>query len=208
LDSYVMENILFKISYPAEFHGQTAIECAIQLHNQVKDRLHEINEIVLTTHEAAIRIIDKKGPLHNPADRDHSLQYMVAIGLIFGQLTAEHYEDEIALDPRIDSLRNIMTVTENKQFSKDYLDPDKRSIANAIQIRFKDGSQTEVIVCEYPIGHRKRRQEGIPKLIKKFENSLKSHYPKKQMAQILDLCLDQKKLEDTSVPDFMKLLVI
>ncbi|MEB3100082.1 bifunctional 2-methylcitrate dehydratase/aconitate hydratase [Ferviditalea candida] len=208
LDSYVMENVLFKISFPAEFHAQTAVECAFQLHNEVKDRLDEIEEILLTTHEAAIRIISKKGPLHNPADRDHCLQYMVAIGLIFGDLTAEHYEDEVARDPRIDRLRDKMTVSEEKQFSVDYLDPDKRSIANAIQIRFKDGTATEKVVVEYPIGHRRRRQEGIPKLIEKFESSLKTRFPKKQVAQIMELCSDQQRLEHTAVPDFMKLLTI
>ncbi|WP_304511985.1 bifunctional 2-methylcitrate dehydratase/aconitate hydratase [Aquibacillus saliphilus] len=208
LDSYVMENVLLKIAFPAEFHAQTAVECAIQLYAQVLDRLDEIDEVVLTTHEAAMRIIDKTGPLSNPADRDHCLQYMVAIGLIFGELTADHYEDDIALDARIDSLREKMTVVEDKEFSKDYLDPDKRSIANAVQIRFKDGSETEKVVCEYPIGHHRRRQEGIPMLINKFENSLKGQYPKKQVQTIKKIMLDHKQLEDLAVSDFMKMLMI
>jgi 2-methylcitrate dehydratase len=208
LDSYVMENVLFKISFPAEFHAQTAVECAFQLHDLVKDRLEDIDEIMLYTHEAAMRIISKQGPLNNPADRDHCLQYMVAIGLIYGRLTADHYEDETAHDPRIDRMRENMKVTEEKQYSIDYLDPDKRSIANAIQIRFKDGSTTEKVIVEYPIGHPRRRQEGIPKLIEKFENSLKTRFPQKQAAQIMELCMDHERLEKTAVSDFMKLLTI
>jgi len=208
LESYVIENILFKISYPAEFHGQTAAECAIELHPEVKDRLDEIQEITITTHESAIRIIDKTGPLLNPADRDHCLQYITAIGLIYGDLTADHYEDEIAQDPRIDALREKMTVVENKQFSKDYLDPDKRSIANAVQIRFKDGTETRQVVREYPIGHRFRRQEGLPKLIQKYENNLATRFPNKQLKQILDVSLDQNVLEETFVHEFVNLFVI
>ncbi|WP_135548384.1 bifunctional 2-methylcitrate dehydratase/aconitate hydratase [Paenibacillus cymbidii] len=208
LGSYVMENVLFKISFPAEFHAQTAVECAFQLHEQVKNRLDEIAEITLSTHEAAIRIISKQGPLHNPADRDHCLQYMVAIGLLHGRLTAEHYEDAAAQDRRIDHLRERMTVTEERQFSQDYLDPDKRSIANAVQIRFMDGSLTEKVVVEYPLGHPRRRQEGIPLLLEKFEAGLRTRYPYKQAARIMELCLDQERLENTPVPDFMKLLAI
>ncbi|TVZ75831.1 2-methylcitrate dehydratase [Aeribacillus composti] len=208
LESYVIENILFKISYPAEFHGQTAAECAIELHPEVKDRLDEIEEITITTHESAIRIIDKTGPLLNPADRDHCLQYITAIGLIYGDLTADHYEDEIAQDPRIDALREKMTVVENKQFSKDYLDPDKRSIANAVQIRFKDGTETRQVVREYPIGHRFRRQEGLPKLIQKYENNLATRFPNKQLKQILDVSLDQNVLEEMFVHEFVNLFVI
>jgi 2-methylcitrate dehydratase len=208
LDSYVMENVLFKISFPAEFHAQTAVECAFALHDQVKGRLEEIEKITLSTHEAAIRIISKRGPLFNPADRDHCLQYMVAIGLIHGELTASHYEDEAAQDPRIDLLREKMRVEEDQRFSQDYLDPDKRSIANAVQIRFKDGSTTEKKMVEYPIGHPRRRPEAIPKLIGKFEASLKTRFPKKQAAQITELCLDQTKLEQTPVSDFMNLLII
>jgi 2-methylcitrate dehydratase len=203
-----MENILFKISFPAEFHAQTAVECAFQLHDQIKDCLDEIDEITITTHEAAKRIIDKRGPLYNPADRDHCLQYMVAIGLIFGDLKADHYEDKVARDQRIDALRDKMTVVEDKSYSRDYLDQDKRSIANAIQIRFKDGTETEKVAVEYPIGHRRRRQEGIPKLIEKFENNIKHHFPKKQSEKIIDLSLDRTGLEETTVPDFMKMFVI
>jgi 2-methylcitrate dehydratase len=208
LDCYVMENVLFKISFPAEFHAQTAVECAFQLHDQVKGRLDEIDEIMLSTHEAAIRIISKQGPLHNPADRDHCLQYMVAVGLLHGRLTAEHYEDEAAQDPQIDVLREKMRVSEEKRFSQEYLEPDKRSIANAVQIRFKDGSATEKVVVEYPIGHPRRRQEAIPKLLVKFEGSLSTRFPKKQAAHILKLCLDHEKLEQTAVSDFMKLLTV
>ncbi|AQS55871.1 2-methylcitrate dehydratase [Novibacillus thermophilus] len=208
LASYVMENVLFKISFPAEFHGQTAVECAIQLHDDVKDRLDEIEKITLTTHESAIRIIDKKGPLHNPADRDHCLQYMVAIGLIYGELTADHYEDETAQDPRIDRLREKMVVMEDKQYSADYLDPDKRSIANAVQVHFRDGTATEKVAIEYPLGHRARRKEAIPKLVEKFENSLATRFPEKQSKAILDLFLDREKLEKTPVHEMMELMVI
>jgi 2-methylcitrate dehydratase len=208
LGSYVMENVLFKVSYPAEFHAQTAVECAIELHDQVKDRLDEIEEVVITTHEAAIRIIDKKGPLKNPADRDHCLQYMTAVGLIFGDLTADHYEDETARDPRIDALREKMTVIENKQFSVDYLDPDKRSIANTVQVKFKDGSETRQVVREYPIGHRRRRREAEPKLLEKFEKNLLTRFPAKRKEQIVRLFSEQRQLEETYVHDFMKMFVI
>ncbi|MBU7320391.1 bifunctional 2-methylcitrate dehydratase/aconitate hydratase [Paenibacillus sp. SM 69] len=208
LGSYVMENVLFKISFPAEFHAQTAVECAFALHPQIKDRLDEIDRITITTHESAIRIIDKKGPLHNPADRDHCLQYMVAVGLLHGELTAEHYEDEAAADPRIDALRDKMVVTENPQYSRDYLDPDKRSIANAIQIRFKDGTETVNVECEYPIGHRRRRAEGLPKVIDKFEANLLTRFPKPKAAQILELSLDLEQLEQMPVNEYMNLYVI
>lgn len=208
LGSYVMENVLFKISFPAEFHAQTAVECAFALHGSVKHRLHEIDCVTLTTHQSAIRIIDKKGPLHNPADRDHCLQYMVAAGLIFGTLTAEHYEEETAADPRIDELREKMVVVEDEQFSKDYLDPEKRSIANAVQIRFKDGTHTEKAVCEYPIGHRRRRAEGLPKVIEKYEANLLTRFPRKKTAEILQLSLDYERLANTPVPQFMNLFVI
>ena len=167
--SYVMENVLFKISFPAEFHAQTAVECAVQLHEQVNHRLEEIDKVIITTQESAIRIIDKSGPLHNPADRDHCIQYMTAIGLIFGELTADHYEDNVANDPRIDSLREKMTCVEDPRYTKEYLDADKRSIANAVQVFFKDGSRTDNVAVEYPIGHRRRRAEGMPLLVKKFE---------------------------------------
>ncbi|MFB6367135.1 bifunctional 2-methylcitrate dehydratase/aconitate hydratase [Paenibacillus elgii] len=208
LGSYVMENVLFKISFPAEFHAQTAVECAFALHPQIKDRLDEIDRITMTTHESAIRIIDKKGPLHNPADRDHCLQYMVAVGLLHGELTAEHYEDEAAGDPRIDALREKMVVTENPQYSRDYLDPDKRSIANAIQIRFTDGTETANVECEYPIGHRRRRAEGLSKVIDKFEANLLTRFPKPKAAQILELSLDLERLEQMPVNEYMNLYVI
>jgi 2-methylcitrate dehydratase len=206
--SYVMEHILFKISFPAEFHSQTAVECAIQLHPTVKDRLDDIEKIEITTHESAIRIIDKTGPLHNPADRDHCIQYMVAIGLIFGQLTSAHYEDSTAADPRIDSLREKIVCIENPQYTKDYLDPEKRSIANAIQIFFRDGTKADKLEVEYPIGHRRRRNEGIPALVKKFKVNIARRFPEAQQNTILDVCLDQPKLEDMSVNEFVDMFVI
>ncbi|MBY0358225.1 MAG: bifunctional 2-methylcitrate dehydratase/aconitate hydratase [Candidatus Obscuribacterales bacterium] len=207
-DSYVMENVLFKISFPAEFHAQTAVECAIKLHPQVRDRLSEIDKIVLTTHESAIRIIDKTGPLHNPADRDHCLQYMAAIGLIFGELTADHYENNVAADPRIDALRAKMQTVENKRYSKDYLDPEKRSIANAVQIFFKDGSSTELVEVEYPLGHRRRRNEGIPELLKKLTTNLSTRFPAKQVQAINEACNKQSELEQMPVNQFIDLFVI
>ena len=206
--SYVMENVLFKISFPAEFHAQTAVECAIQLHPQVKDRLNDIRKVVITTHESAIRIIDKKGPLNNPADRDHCIQYMAAIGLIKGNLTAADYEDEVAADPRVDALRDKMECVEHKPWSRDYLDPQKRSIANAIQVFFKDGSKTANIAVEYPVGHRRRRKEGIPLLEAKFRTNLARRFPEKQRAAIYALCQNQKQLEATPVHEFVDLLVI
>jgi len=206
--SYVMENVLFKISFPAEFHAQTAVECAVTLHPEVKDRLDDIKKIVITTHESAIRIIDKKGPLNNPADRDHCIQYMSAIGLIKGNLTAADYEDEVAHDPRIDALRAKMMCIENKQWTRDYLDPKKRSIANAIQVFFKDGSKTGNVAVEYPIGHRRRRKDGIPLLEAKFRTNLARRFADKQRKSIYDLCLDQGKLEATPVNEFVDLFVI
>ena len=205
--SYVMEHVLFKISFPAEFHAQTAVECAMTLHPQVSDRLGEIQKITIRTHESAIRIIDKKGPLNNPADRDHCIQYMVAVPLLHGRLTAADYEDEVASDPRIDALRDKMECVEDKQFSKDYLDPEKRSIANAIQITFKDGSKTAEIVVDYPIGHRRRRAEGIPVLEAKFNTNLMRRFALKQSLAILDVCQDQKRLEATPVNEFVDLFV-
>ncbi|WP_396335468.1 bifunctional 2-methylcitrate dehydratase/aconitate hydratase [Bacillus sp. IG6] len=208
LDSYVIENVLFKISYPAEFHAQTAAEAAIQLHGQVKDRFDDIDRIVITTHESAIRIIDKTGKLHNPADRDHCLQYITAIGLIYGEITAEHYEDEIARNPEIDRLRAKMKTVENKQYSADYLDPEKRSIANAVQVFYKDGTHSENIAIEYPIGHRRRRNEGIPLLKEKFVSNLKTRFPARQAENINTLLHDPQQLKNTTVPDFMELFVI
>lgn len=207
-DTYVMENVLFKISYPAEFHAQTAVECAVQLHPQIKDRLDDIQSIELTTHESAIRIISKTGPLHNPADRDHCLQYMVAIGLIFGELTADYYEDKAAQDPRIDALRQKMVVTEDKQFSTDYHDPNKRSIANTIQIFFKNGHKTEKVTVEYPIGHRRRRQESEPILLEKFARNLATRFPMHQAERIMKLCENQTQLEAMSVHEFMEMWII
>jgi 2-methylcitrate dehydratase len=206
--SYVMENVLFKISYPAEFHAQTAVEAAIRLHPLVKDRLDDIKRIVITTHESAIRIIDKKGPLGNPADRDHCLQYMVAVGLIKGSLTAADYEDAAAADPRIDRLRAKMACVENKQWTRDYLDPAKRSIANAIQVFFSDGSQTEKVAVEYPLGHRRRRQEGVPKLEAKFRTNLARRFPPKQQQAILDVTRSQARLEATPVNAFVDLFAV
>jgi 2-methylcitrate dehydratase len=205
--SYVMENILFKLSFPAEFHAQTAVECAMALHPQVRDRIERIERIVIATQGPGVRIISKDGPLHNPADRDHCIQYMVAVPLIFGRLTADDYEDSIAADPRIDALRERMTVTEDSRYTRDYLDPDKRSIANAVQVFFKDGSQTEKAEVEYPIGHRRRRVEGIPVLEAKFLAALKTRFPKRQAKRIYDLCRDEARLQDTPLNRFMDLFV-
>ena len=205
--SYVMENVLFKISFPAEFHAQTAVEAAFQLHPVVKNRLDEVEKIVISTHESAIRIIDKRGPLHNPADRDHCLQYMTAIGLIFGDLTAEHYEDQIAADPRIDTLREKMIVQENHDYSRDYLDPQKRSIANAVQIFFKDGSASENVLVEYPLGHRRRRTESIPMLLEKFRRHLNHRFSVVQSEKIMEFCLDPHRLSQTPVHEFVDLWV-
>jgi 2-methylcitrate dehydratase len=206
--SYVMENVLFKISYPAEFHSQTAVECAMSLHPVVRDRIADIKKIVIRTHESAIRIIDKKGPLSNPADRDHCIQYMVAVPLIHGRLTAADYEDAVANDPRIDKLRATMECVEDKAFSRDYLDPAKRSIANAITVHFRDGSKTDEVVVEYPIGHRRRRADGIPLLEEKFRINLARRFPAKQAEALLDLCMQQKKLEAMPVQQFVDMMVI
>jgi 2-methylcitrate dehydratase len=205
--SYIIENILFKISYPAEFHAQTAVEAAMKLHKEVKDRLNEIEKIAIDTQEAGIRIIDKTGPLNNPADRDHCIQYMVAIPLIFGRLTADDYEDNVALDPRIDQLREKMEVKEDKQFSMDYLDPEKRAIGNAVQIFFKDNTATKRIAIEYPIGHRKRRSEGIPLLQEKFNRNLKQHFADEQIHEINAIFNDHQHLESMPVNQFIDLWV-
>lgn len=206
--SYVMENVLFKISFPAEFHAQTAVECAVKLHPELKNRLDEVRKIVITTHESAIRIIDKQGPLHNPADRDHCIQYMTAVGLIKGTLTAADYEDQVAADPRIDRLRARMVCVENKQWSRDYLDPAKRSASNAVQVFFKNGSKTGQVAVEYPIGHRRRRKEGVPLLEAKFRANLARRLPPKRQQAILALCLDQARLEATPVHEFVDLFVV
>jgi 2-methylcitrate dehydratase len=206
--SYVMENVLFKISFPAEFHAQTAVEAAVQLHPEVKDRLSAIKKIEIVTHESAIRIIDKKGPLDNPADRDHCIQYMTAIGLIKGTLSAADYEDAVARDPRVDALRAKMTCVENKGYSRDYLDPKKRSIANQLQVFFKDGTATRKVAVEYPVGHRRRRHEGIPLLEAKFRTNLARRFPEERRNAIVELCRDQKRLEATPVDRFVDMFVI
>ncbi|MFD0588188.1 bifunctional 2-methylcitrate dehydratase/aconitate hydratase [Paenibacillus sp. GCM10027627] len=208
LGTYVMENVLFKVSFPAEFHAQTAVECAFKLHPVAKDRLDDISQVILTTHESAIRIIDKRGPLHNPADRDHCLQYMVAVALIHGELAAEHYEDDAARDPRIDALREKMLVVHHEQYSKDYLDPDKRSIANAVQIRFQNGTESEKAVCEYPIGHRRRREEGLPKVIDKCEAALLTRFTRKRTSDILRETFDFQRLAEMPVAQFMGMLIV
>ena len=203
--SYVMENVLFKVSYPAEFHAQTAVECAVELAPKIKNKLDQIEKIIISTQESAIRIISKSGPLHNPADRDHCLQYMIAVALLQGNLKGEHYEDNFAKNSAIDQLREKMHVEEDKQFSKDYLDLEKRAIGNSIQIFFKDGSSTEKVTVEYPIGHRKRREESIPLLYQKFESNLSKHYQGEQLRAIVQLFKDQKKIENTPVHELMDL---
>ena len=207
--SYVMENILFKISYPAEFHAQTAVEAALKLHPTIKDRLGEIDRIVMHTHESALRIISKVGPLNNPADRDHCLQYMTAVALGFGALTADHYEDAFhAAHPVIDELREKMEIHEEPRYTNEYLQPNKRSIANSIKIWFKDGSCTDRVEVEYPVGHRRRRKEGIPLLEAKFKANLATCFPSIRCEEIYNLCKDQNALEQTPVHDFMAMLVI
>ncbi len=206
--SYVMENVLFKIAYPAEFHAQTAVEAAIRLHPQVRNRLDSVKKVVITTHESAIRIIDKKGPLTNPADRDHCIQYMAAVGLIKGNLVAADYEDENAVDPRIDRLRSKMACVENRQWTRDYLDPARRSIANAIQVFFTDGTKTDKVAVEYPVGHRRRRKEGVPLLEEKFRTNLARRFPPRQQQAILALCQDPDRLEATPVSEFVDLFAV
>jgi 2-methylcitrate dehydratase len=201
--SYVMENVLFKISYPAEFHAQTAVECAMQLHPQVRDRLDQVERIVIETQEAGVRIIDKTGTLANYADRDHCIQYMVAVPLVFGRLTAADYSDDIAADPRLDALREKMQVLENPQFTRDYFDPDKRYIGNSVQVFFADGSSTAKVSIDYPIGHRKRRAEGIPVLLQKFKAALNGHLPAAQVARILAMAADPERLESTPISSFL-----
>jgi 2-methylcitrate dehydratase len=235
--SYVMENVLFKISFPAEFHAQTAVEAAFKLHQKyfsergcVEDQpqqtqvtgsaaaglhhsraplktLDQIERVEIHTHESAIRIIDKAGPLHNPADRDHCLQYMTAIGLIFGELTADHYEDAVASDPRIDALRAKMVVQEDPRYTREYLEPDKRAIANAVQIFFRDGSATKKVEVEYPVGHRRRRDEGIPLLVKKFQANAETCFPPQRVGKILAQLEDVKKLEQMAAHEFVELFI-
>ena len=209
--SYVMEHVLFKISFPAEFHSQTAVECAMTLHGTLKKmakNTDDIRKITIRTHEAAIRIIDKKGPLNNPADRDHCIQYMVAVPLMFGRLTAADYEDTVAADRRIDALRDKIVCFEDPQFTKDYHDPEKRSIANGLTIEFKDGSKLPEVKVEYPIGHRRRRKEGMPVLVEKFRTNLARRFPAKQQETILKVCLDGKKLSEMPAHEFVDVFVI
>lgn len=208
--SYVMENVLFKISFPAEFHAQTAAEAAMTLHEKLKSlgkTTDDITEITIRTHEAAIRIIDKKGPLHNPADRDHCIQYMIAVPLLFGRLTADDYEDSVANDPRIDALRDKMHCVEDPQFTRDYHDPEKRAISNALTVRLNDGTIIPEVVVEYPIGHPRRREEGIPKLIEKYKINLARIFSEKQQASILDATLDYNAFLDKDVNDVVDLMV-
>ena len=209
--TYVMENVLFKISFPAEFHSQTAVECAMDIHRELAKagkKPEDIKKITIRTHEACIRIIDKKGPLANPADRDHCIQYMVAVPIIFGRLTADDYEDSIAKDPRIDKLRDKIVCVEDTTFTKDYHDPSKRSIANALTVEFNDGKKLKEIVCEYPIGHKRRRKDGIPLLVEKFKTNLARQFPARQQKKILDVSLDQKMLEAMPVHEYVDLYVI
>ena len=208
--SYVMENVLFKISFPAEFHSQTAVEAEMTLHAELAKlgkSAEDVKRITIRTHEACIRIIDKKGPLDNPADRDHCIQYMVAVPLLFGRLTAADYEDAVAKDPRIDALREKIVCVEDPQFTKDYHDPDKRSIANALTVELKDGKKLKEVVVEYPIGHKRRRRDGIPLLVDKFKVNLARVFPAKQIAAILEVSLDQKKLEAMPVHEYVDLMV-
>lgn len=209
--SYVMENVLFKISFPAEFHSQTGVEAAMSLHGALKKAdktTDDVEKITIRTHEACIRIIDKQDPLNNPADRDHRIQYMVAVPLIFGRLTAADYEDRVASDPRIDALRAKIVCVEDPAFTKDYHDSEKRSIANSLTVRLKDGTTLPEVVVEYPIGHKRRRGDGIPLLEAKFRTNLARKFPAKQQAAILDVSLDQAKLEAMPVNEYVDLYVI
>ncbi len=209
--SYVMEHVLFKISFPAEFHAQTAVECAMSIFQQMKSvgkTSDDIKKIRIRTHEAAIRIIDKKGPLANPADRDHCIQYMVAVPLIFGRLTAADYEDDVAKDKRIDALRAKMTCVEDRRFTRDYHDPKKRSIANALTVEFKDGSKLKEVVVEYPIGHKRRRAEGMPILVEKFKTNLARRFPEAQQNAILEVCMDADRLAAMPVDEFVELFAV
>jgi 2-methylcitrate dehydratase len=205
--SYVMENVLFKLSFPAEFHAQTAVECAMQLHPLVRDRIDAIDRVEIETQEAGDRIINKTGPLANYADRDHCIQYMVAVPLIFGRLVAADYSDAVAADPRIDALRAKMTVKENPQFTRDYFDPDKRFIGNSVQVFFKDGTQTDKVSADFPIGHRRRRAEGIPVLLDKFRRALAGCLSTAQVDEIVHVCEQKERMLAMPVPEFMGLFV-
>ena len=206
--SYVMENVLFKISFPAEFHAQTAVEAALKLHDEAKNRLDDIEKIIITTQESGHRIINKTGPLSNPADRDHCIQYMVAVPLIFGRLSAADYEDNVAQDPRIDALRDKMSVEVDERYTREYLEADKRSIANAVQIFYKDGTKSEKVEVEYPIGHRRRRDEGIPLLIEKFQRNLVRKISPKNIAKISEICADGARLENMAFNEFSDLFAL
>jgi 2-methylcitrate dehydratase len=209
--SYVMENVLFKISYPAEFHSQTAVEATMTIYQQMQaagKTSDDIAKVTIRTHEACVRIIDKKGPLNNPADRDHCIQYMVAVPFIFGRLTARDYEDAIASDPRIDALREKIACVEDTGYTADYFNPEKRSIANAITVEFKDGTIFDEVAVEYPIGHARRRTEGIPLLIEKYKTNLARIYDGDKQKQIIDLCLDYNKLAATPANEFMDLMAL
>ena len=205
--SYVMENVLFKISYPAEFHAQTAVECALKLHPEVRDRLADIERVLIETQEPGVRIIDKTGPLTNPADRDHCIQYMTAVPLIFGRLSASDYEDSVAADPRIDALRGRMEVRENERFTADYYQREKRYIGNAVQVFFRDGTATERVQVDYPVGHRRRRAEGEPLLVRKFEDSVRAHFGAAQAQRIVACFADPTALANMRVDELMSLLV-
>jgi 2-methylcitrate dehydratase len=207
LASYVMENVLFKISFPAEFHAQTAVEAAMTLHSQVRQKIEAIERVVIETQEPGVRIIDKTGPLANPADRDHCIQYMVAIPLIFGRLNASDYENDVANDPRVDALRSKMLVKENAKFTEEYYASDKRYIGNAVQVFFEDGSSSERVEVNFPIGHRKRREEGTPVLVRKFESSVAAHFPARQAESIKTMFADHKALAAMTVSDFLAKLV-
>ncbi len=209
--SYVMEHVLFKISYPAEFHSQTAVECAMEIHERLKasgKRADDIKRVTIRTHEACIRIIDKKGPLNNPADRDHCVQYMVAVPILYGRLTAADYEDDVANDPAIDALRDKIVCVEDPAYTLDYHNVDKRSIANALTVEFNDGSALDEIVCEYPIGHKRRRTDGIALLEAKFRTNLARRFPTKQQQRILAVSLDQAALEKMPVHEYVDMYVI
>jgi 2-methylcitrate dehydratase len=206
--AYVMENTLFKIPYPTAFHGQSAVEAAIKLHPLVRERIEDIERIDVKCHNSSMTILDKSGPLYNPADRDHCMQYMIAIGMIFGVMTAEHYEDHVAADPRIDRLRAKMHLAESRQYSREYLDPSKRTNANSIKVRFKDGSSLPLSEVLYPLGHRRRRKEGVPHVVEKFQKNVARVFAHKQCGRILAVCLDQQRLEKMPVNEFMDLLVV
>lgn len=209
--AYVMENVLFKISFPAEFHAQTAVEAAMTLHRQMQaagKSAADIDRVSIRTHEACLRIIDKQGPLDNPADRDHCIQYMVAIPLLFGRLTAADYEDNVAADPRIDALRSKIHCQEDAAFTRDYHHPEKRAIANALTVTFSDGSSLDEVTVAYPIGHARRREEGIPLLIEKFKTNLARQFPALQRQRILAVSLDRQRLEQMPVNEYLDLWVI